>query len=1168
MNKQLIKLLLLLLFLSCNRPDAKKNLPAFAPETTVIHGCVIPSDSISEPHLIVAGKPRVIVAGKPVEVPASENIVTASGPLPVSAEIPEASTPGEKGLSLPRVIVSTAVPILSGIPEVVLAKNPGSKDINPKNFHFFGTTQGLKHNQIRCLIQDRNGNLWFSNDDGVTRFDGKYLSHFSVKSGLSNSIVLSIMEDREGTLWFGTFGGGVTRYDGKYFTHFTEKDGLSSNIVNWMIQDKAGNYWFATSGGGATKFDGKVFTQYTSKEGIGSDLIRTIIEDDRGNIWFGTFGNGITRFDGTSFYNYSPRKGFVADHIVSSFIDLSGNIWFGTYKYGAIKYDGKSFYQYSKTNGLINNHVLCMMQDSNKNMWFGTSGGGISKFDGANFIQFTETEGLTNNYVRCCLTDKDGNIWFGTRDGGLNRYNGDLFTHFSQTEGLSNNKVLNIFQDKQKNYWFGTFDGGITKFDGKKYTSYSKEQGLLNDRVYQFTQDEQGQYWFCSDGGGVTRFDGKSFFHYTQDQGLCHNSVRSIYFDRHKNLWICTYGGGVSKFDGKTFTNYSKQSGLTSDQVFGMLQDRKGNYWFGTDEGITQYDGEKFTHFTQKEGIGSNSVPCILEDKDGNLWFGTSGSGVICYDGKKFTAYTEKEGLTNNYITSILQDKKGNIWLGTRLGPNILENGKLQQKALNPEIPLFKSYTYEDGFLGIGCNFNAIMEDMDETIWIGATNRLTAIHPKAVQPNSHAPNIQLANVQLYNNSIDWLALENKKDTVLVLSNGVKVSNLQFTGTSYWYFLPEHLSLAYNNNFLTFQYIGISHKQTDKINYQYLLEGFDPNWSAITNRTEVSYGNLKPGKYRFRVKAMNSEGQWSNEYQYAFIIRPPWWKTWWFYLLVVISSGAIIFTYITRREYNLKQQKLFLQHKVDEQTLELKQTNEKLQDKNEELQTTNSEKDKFFSIISHDVRGPLSSFLQLTEIMAEGLNSYSLNEIQQINEAMRSSASNILELLGNLLEWARMQRGLIDFNPELLSISNLLTESMEMINQSAHNKSITITVDLPEELSVMADKNMIGSVIRNLTSNAVKFTKKGGKVNIKAQKTENNSIKFSVSDTGIGMNEEVVNNLFRIDTNNRRQGTEGEPSTGLGLLLCKDFVEKHGGRIWAESEVGKGSTFYFTINAFY
>lgn len=233
-------------------------------------------------------------------------------------------------------------------------------------------------------------------------------------------------------------------------------------------------------------------------------------------------------------------------------------------------------------------------------------------------------------------------------------------------------------------------------------------------------------------------------------------------------------------------------------------------------------------------------------------------------------------------------------------------------------------------------------------------------------------------------------------------------------------------------------------------------------------------------------------------------------------------------------------------------------------KNEELIKIDSEKDKFFSIIAHDLRSPFNGFLGLTQIMAEELSSLTRDEIQEIAVSMQNSATNLFRLLENLLKWARMQQGLIPFKKEFVDLLPIVNDSVEMLKESAKNKKIELTVNFPDNLKVFVDVDMLQTVIRNLVSNALKFTPRGGKISISAKTSERKGVEISVTDSGIGMNWAMVDNLFKLDVKTNRNGTEDEPSTGLGLLLCKEFIEKHGGKLWVESQEGKGSVFYFTI----
>lgn len=246
--------------------------------------------------------------------------------------------------------------------------------------------------------------------------------------------------------------------------------------------------------------------------------------------------------------------------------------------------------------------------------------------------------------------------------------------------------------------------------------------------------------------------------------------------------------------------------------------------------------------------------------------------------------------------------------------------------------------------------------------------------------------------------------------------------------------------------------------------------------------------------------------------------------------------------------------------------ERKRAEEEIQLKNEQLHQANAEKDKFFSIIAHDLRGPFQPLLGFTLMLAEDLPKLRQDEIQKMALSMRSAANKLFDLLENLLEWSRMQRGLINFEPGSFFLLPKISESLVLVQHAIAEKGIEIRYDVSEDLRVFADGNMFESIIRNLVSNALKFTAPRGNISIIARSAGDHWVEIKVNDTGIGMNKEIVENLFRLDTNTNRKGTEGEPSTGLGLIICKDLIKKHGGKLWVESEEGKGSTFYFTLPA--
>lgn len=244
--------------------------------------------------------------------------------------------------------------------------------------------------------------------------------------------------------------------------------------------------------------------------------------------------------------------------------------------------------------------------------------------------------------------------------------------------------------------------------------------------------------------------------------------------------------------------------------------------------------------------------------------------------------------------------------------------------------------------------------------------------------------------------------------------------------------------------------------------------------------------------------------------------------------------------------------------------DLKDIQLEITSKNEQLVKANAEKDKFFSIIAHDLKSPFNSFLGLTQIMAEKLPSLTMAQIEAIAVSMRNSATNLFRLLENLLQWSRIHQGMIVVKPEQLELLSNAEESLQMMFEPARSKNIKISCAILNTIQIFADRNMVQTIMRNLISNAVKYTPKGGLITITAKHTTDNFVEVAIQDTGIGMSATLVSNLFQLDTQTTRFGTEGEPSTGLGLILCKEFVEKHGGKIWVESQEGNGSTFHFTI----
>lgn len=289
-----------------------------------------------------------------------------------------------------------------------------------------------------------------------------------------------------------------------------------------------------------------------------------------------------------------------------------------------------------------------------------------------------------------------------------------------------------------------------------------------------------------------------------------------------------------------------------------------------------------------------------------------------------------------------------------------------------------------------------------------------------------------------------------------------------------------------------------------------------------------------------------------------------------FIIMMLFVLVIFYSLLKKREANriLAIQKNEINKKNNELLIlndEVRENSEELRITNIKLNEVNATKDKFFSIISHDLKSPFNAILGFSEILLKEHKDYDDEEREERIKHVYNSANSTFKLLEDLLTWAHSQLGKITSSPEKLHLKRLLFETILDLQEPANKKNIQVSDTISENDIIFADKNMIATVLRNLISNAIKFTNKDGSIVISSEKQANsNFLEISVTDTGVGIPKDKINDLFRIEKSTSTKGTENETGTGLGLMLCKEFVEKHGGEIWAESQIGKGSIFNFTI----
>ncbi len=1101
-------------------------------------------------------------------------------------------------------------------------------------------------------ILDPEGNPFMMGDGGNSNF-----TNFTTDNGLGLDAIISSEMDAAGNLWFGTFGLGVSKYDGKSFTSFTTAQGLAHNIVRSITEDKTGNLWFATDRG-VSKYDGKSFTSFTTAQGLAHNRVRGIAEDKTGNLWFGSDGGGVSKYDGKSFTSFTTAQGLAHNEARCITEDKTGNLWFGTLGGGVSKYDGKSFTNFTTAQGLVYNEVLSITEDKTGNLWFGTEGAGVSKYDGKSFTNFTTAQGLAHNEVRSITEDKAGNLWFPTFGGGISKYKDKSFTNFTTAHGLTHNVVRSIAEDKTGNLWFATFGRGVSKYDGKSFTNFTTAQGLAHNFVWCITEDKTGNLWFGTDGGGVSKYDGKYFTSFTTAQGLPHNIVLSVTEDKTGNLWFGTLGGGVSKYDGKSFTNFTTAQGLAYHEVLSITEDKTGNLWFGTlGGGVSKYDGKSFTNFTTAQGLAHNLVKSITEDKTGNLWFGTDeGLSVMGakelqksqekYDkGKKndlisltvFKNFNIADGLPNNFVTQVIQMPNGKMAVGTFMGITLFNLSEDGTKLT--DIDVFNTNT---GYPAKNMNFgqNAMNLDSKGNIWAGTGSEKTALvrfDYAALQKNTETPALVIQSIKVKDENICWYNLltkgvrENLEDSALALlqeffAYGKTLSiaeneailkrfgNIQFDSITKFYPLPQNLVLPYEHNQIALEFAAIETDGPFLVKYQYMLEGYDKDWSPITDKSNANFGNINEGTYTFKLKAQGANGVWTEPITYTFKVLPPWYRTWWAYLIYALLFLLALRIFSKWRERKLRHEKEVLEIKVNHRTEQLNKSLQTL--KSTQAQLIQSEKmaslGELTAGIAHEIQNPLNfvnNFSELSVDLAKELKEEAekpeidkeliidlATDISQNQEKINHHGKRASSIVKGMLEHSRKSSG----KKEPTDINALADEYLKLAYQSlrAKDKDFNATLEtnfdpsLPKINVVSQD---IGRVLLNLITNAFYAVNErsknaeradsplgvglpaskqaGGKdgkklesdyiptVTITTQLRANTQLLIAVKDNGPGIPDAIKDKIFQPFFTTKPTGQ----GTGLGLSLAYDIVKAHGGEMKVESKEAEGSEFVIVLS---
>ncbi len=1079
-------------------------------------------------------------------------------------------------------------------------------------FNSITIENGLSNNKVNSITKDKYGFIWFATNDGVCRYDGikvktYYLDPLKTEN-INTNHINRVYTDREGTLWIGAFSLFKYDYELDTIVHYSSKDStLIIGRVRYLSNDDKGILWIGSILGLFAYYPEKdSLVNYPYKYKVSSKIVSIFPEEDI--VWIGTEKEGLkvlNRKTGIVKPFYLTREYTTQQYAVQCFLKYNKDIiWAGTYNNGILQinlHDSTVSKILPDLNNEISYRVRSLIKDDKGNIWVGSRNGLYVNYPGTDSLYHYahsnhSTSRITDNSIFDIYIDNYKIMWMGTFAGGVNYTNliGKPIYNFSKNESLpetlSDNLLYGFCEDGKGNIYIGTNDGGLNYFDKEKgifshfMTDSKNPCSIGSNNVKSIVRDKSGNLWVGLYKDGVNYFDIKSNCFKKLPQlvkpgnSLISTNVYSLVLDEKENLWIASDAGiDVLNIKEKTI-----KSVLKIDQVMCLYKDHLDRIWAGVEDvGIFLYDSVKKTFKPVFSDLIKSSVRTILLDSNGNLWLGgNTGLSYINTKDRTYIAYYQADGMPTNLIMGILEDNHKNLWVSTSAGLV-----KCIDMVNHPETFNKRIYTVQDGLQNKHFLNYSYYKSSTGELYFGGIKGFSMFQPDSIKDNPYPPQIALTDLKIFNKSVK--PGQKIKGRVLLK----KTLNQS-----------KKITLSYRHRIITIDFTALHYVNAEYVRYKYMIYPFEKNWNySDASRPFVTYTNLPGGTYTFRVTAANSDGLWNEEpHELTIVMLSPFWKTAWFIGIVIIIVIASFFLIYRRRVDTIQKQKDKLEMMVNDrtktitemndllknQTKELRKTNhllakqkdqiteqadeleaqkEELLIQKEMLQDLNSMKDRFFSIIAHDLKGPFQGIIGLTDILIKNYDDCSYEEKKNYITAIHNSSKNFYNLLENLLYWARTQLDHVTIDPSEFNLVEIIEKNKKLLEENYLKKNINILDEYQSDAWIYADINMIDTVVRNLISNAIKFSHEGGTIYIRISGNASEK-QFSVKDMGTGMTKEEQNNLFQIDKSNSKPGTSGEIGTGLGLILCHEFVIKNGGNIWVESESGKGSTFYFTLPA--
>lgn len=1017
-----------------------------------------------------------------------------------------------------------------------------------------------------------------------------FFKHIGVNEGLSQLSVMAIHQDKLGRMWFGTYEG-VSIYDGEKMTTFKpllDPDkfpeaarNIRANFTFPIVSDKNHNVYLKTN------YTLVKYNIYTEEMKPISTNVVTALESINGEIWFAC-GKTIYRWNDETEASEVLYELEIEGTINKIHLSSNQILWIGTSR-GLYR---KTHAEPKPVRIIENKDIAEIYETSQGDIWIGCRMLGMYKIDrNMQITEFLHQPGnpnsIASNQVRTFLEDDKHDLWIGTF-AGLQKYEQKtgkftLYTHSKQPGSLSHASVFSLCKDTQGSIWVGTYFGGVNYFnpDTDLFSYYTDDPARDDCLSYSFVgkmvEDKNQDIWICTEGGGLNKLNRKTqtfthFMHDASGNSIAHNNLKSIVYHPGKHcLYIGTHTGGLSKYDisNNRFTNYmhkwEKTPGyslsiindikLRGDSLLVMARnglyimdvhnetiktffpqnkdylgrglrlfiDSKQRMWIAQNSCLYMINLNKpddIKQFTYGNGsLGNFQVTSVCETLEGTIYISTHGSGIYKYleEENAFKCYnTTNSQLISNFCYDVAQTQQGHILVSNDSGVAFFDVNKnsTQNIKLGADGLILSA-------INDGCG---ILVAQNGEIFVGGADGLTSFFESDLKKVNKQYNIYFSQLQISNEVIT------PND-----DSGILSQSPAFT---------EKISLNHKQNNLIFSfasnnYIGM----LQNTRYEYMLEGFDNDWISTT-KTSIYYTNLNPGNYKLRVREKNiNTPDKGNEIGMNIHIKSPFYANSVAYIIYAILILIFTTTLIYNRYTKVK----------------LKASLEFEKKEKEHIEELNQAKLRFFTNISHEFRTPLTLIISQIELLLQN-SSLSPNIYNKILKVYKHTYQ-MRRLISELLDFRKFEQKHVTLNIAGQDIVAFLKETYLTFYEYATARHISYNFQAkPESIHAWFDAQQMQKVVYNLLSNAFKYTRPNGSIEIIVNEEED-IISIQVVDNGIGIEEKDVDKIFERfyqggDTASSVQNT----GTGIGLALTKNIVESHHGTLSVKSQAGYGSIF--------